>query len=111
MFLPPLDLLHTVYGSILYTYRGCPDPDGSAHAKQRAIYGEDMPDDGLKDLQWNWDTFAQQDAYWAILTDPEKAGRRWDPEEFFATGDKEIAAVLKHLTGIGLSPGHGTALD
>lgn len=32
----------------------------------------------LKDLQKNWDTFGMVDPLFAILTDPQKKGNKWD---------------------------------
>ena len=49
---------------------------------------------------------------WAILTDPAKADRRWDADEFFATGEAEIQTALEYLRTRGLSPDPaGTVLD
>ena len=56
----------------------------------------------LKELQRNWDGLAQADPLWAICTDPEKRNSRWTREEFFATGRKEIEAVLGYAARIGI---------
>ena len=56
----------------------------------------------LDELKHNWEGFAQTDALWAILTDPEKRGNRWQAEEFFATGEHEVATVLGRLRDVGL---------
>lgn len=56
----------------------------------------------LKELQRNWDGLAQADPLWAICTDPEKRDNQWTREEFFATGRKEIEAVLGYAAGIGI---------
>ena len=39
---------------------------------------------------------------WAICTDPSKRNRQWTQEEFFATGRKEIEAVLGYAARVGL---------
>jgi SAM-dependent methyltransferase len=57
----------------------------------------------LKELQRNWDGLAQADPLWAICTDPAKRNNQWNKEKFFATGRKEISAMLAYATGIGIS--------
>ncbi len=49
-----------------------------------------------------WEAFAKQDPLWAILTDSDKSNRRWNTEDFFASGRKEISAVLHYLVSTGL---------
>ncbi|MGC2743588.1 MAG: class I SAM-dependent methyltransferase [Candidatus Angelobacter sp.] len=56
----------------------------------------------LKALQRNWEGLAQADPLWAICTDPGKRNSQWKKEEFFATGRKEIEAVLAYAAMIGL---------
>jgi len=56
----------------------------------------------LKELQRNWEGLAQADPLWAICTDPKKRNRQWRQEEFFATGRKEIEAVLGYAARVGL---------
>jgi SAM-dependent methyltransferase len=56
----------------------------------------------LKELQRNWDGLAQADPLWAICTDPEKRNNQWTREEFFATGCKEIEAVLAYAARMGI---------
>nr|WP_246324085.1 class I SAM-dependent methyltransferase [Petropleomorpha daqingensis] len=48
---------------------------------------------------------------WAVLTQPERRGRKWTPEEFFAEGRREIDEVLASIAPLGLPAGHGSALD
>jgi len=54
---------------------------------------------------------ASEDPLWAILADPSKRGGRWELEEFLATGEKEIDAVLGYVAGLPFEPGRGRALD
>lgn len=66
----------------------------------------------LDKLKNDWEHLAERDALWAILTDNTKAGRKWDIEEFMATGDAEIATVMNYLKGIDRIPNFkGAALD
>jgi SAM-dependent methyltransferase len=48
----------------------------------------------LDSLQKHWETFAQQDPMWAILTDPTKQDRAWNEAEFYATGVYQIAEMV-----------------
>lgn len=66
----------------------------------------------LRKLQRTWDALGKRDALWAILTAPEKKDQRWDREEFFETGRREIADVFDYLARLGLVPNrNGKALD
>lgn len=58
-----------------------------------------------------WESLARYDPMWAILTAEEKRGRKWDREEFFRTGEREIASLLSDLAAFGLPAGRGAALD
>lgn len=51
----------------------------------------------LEELQRNWESLAQEDPLWSICTDPEKRHQRWEVDEFFATGHREIKIVMEHL--------------
>ena len=46
------------------------------------------------DAQRDWDDLADVDPLWAVLSAPGKRGGRWRQDEFFATGEAEIAHVL-----------------
>jgi len=66
----------------------------------------------LEKIQSNWEGFAQADPLWAICVDSEKRGRRWTQEEFFATGEREIGAIMEYLRSQSLSPSRNSvALD
>ena len=54
----------------------------------------------LKELQRSWDGLAQTDPLWAICTDPAKRGNQWTKGDFFATGRREIEAVLGYAAKI-----------
>ena len=45
----------------------------------------------------DWEGLARRDAMWAILTNPEKAGNKWNKDDFFASGRNEIAVVFDQL--------------
>jgi ubiquinone/menaquinone biosynthesis C-methylase UbiE len=56
----------------------------------------------LYELQKNWESLAQADPLWSICTDPEKRSQKWDTEEFFATGKREVEKVLVYLRELGI---------
>jgi SAM-dependent methyltransferase len=65
----------------------------------------------LSTVQRYWDRQADSDPMWAILTDPAKAGRRWDVDEFFATGVHEVAIFMEQASAWGVPVSRRTALD
>ena len=65
----------------------------------------------LREWQDNWDALGKDDPLWVILTDPTKKGGRWDPKDFFATGETEINHLLQELKGKGHAVPKGVALD
>src|SRR5438874_1933711 len=65
----------------------------------------------IDELQQNWDRFGRTDPLWSILTDPRGRNRRWNEEEFFDTGLKDIEAAFLQLEALGAKPRLGRALD
>ena len=66
----------------------------------------------LETLAKNWESLAERDALYAILTDRRRAGGKWKVPEFMATGEAEIETVMDHVAGIGCTPDYaGKALD
>ena len=53
----------------------------------------------LERHQQDWERLAEVDALWAVLTAPGRKGGRWDVDEFFATGEAEIAQSLDVADG------------
>jgi SAM-dependent methyltransferase len=66
----------------------------------------------LAGLQQVWDAQASADPLWAVLSEPERAGRQWDVASFMATGkaqvEKEVARF--HELG-GVLPDRELAVD
>lgn len=62
-------------------------------------------------LQSTWTTLGKRDPLWAILVDPDKRGNRWQREEFFETGRREIDAAIRHVQAVGLPVPRRRALD
>jgi SAM-dependent methyltransferase len=65
----------------------------------------------LSTVQRYWDRQANADPMWAILTDPAKAGGRWDAAEFFATGVHEVGVFMDRAAAWGAPAARRSALD
>jgi ubiquinone/menaquinone biosynthesis C-methylase UbiE len=65
----------------------------------------------LEEINKNWTSLGEQDPMWAILTDPEKVGNRWQEDEFFETGRQQIKQILSELEAAGISIVRGKSLD
>ncbi len=65
----------------------------------------------LDELRKTWDAHGELDPLWAVLTWPEKKGKSWDEDEFFATGPPELEALLAEVTEQYPSLTFGRALD
>ncbi|MFH1597589.1 MAG: methyltransferase domain-containing protein [Patescibacteria group bacterium] len=65
----------------------------------------------LKNLQKNWDQFAQTDPLWASLTSPDKKGNKWQIEKFFKSGEVEIRSIIDYVKSLGVSLSRTRALD
>ena len=62
-------------------------------------------------LRRHWERLGRKDPYWAVLTDPEKRGGRWDVAEFFDSGAAEIQRVLDRAHRLEIVPERRRALD
>ena len=58
-----------------------------------------------------WESWAQADPLWAILSDPNQKGGKWDIDEFFANGVVDIDELLEATASRGLTPRRGRSLD
>jgi SAM-dependent methyltransferase len=58
-----------------------------------------------------WESAAQQDPLWAILSDPAMRGRQWKLREFFESGRREISLLEYQLRQLGHFPPPNDALD
>lgn len=65
----------------------------------------------LDRLRRVWETLGRDDPLWAVLSQADKRGGRWDPREFLATGQIEIETQLAALAPSGYPRGRGLALD
>lgn len=69
-----------------------------------------MPND-LQHLRATWNALGEDDPLWAILSRPDKRGRRWDADEFFSAGEIEIAAIQAFCEQLGRPRDRGLAVD
>jgi SAM-dependent methyltransferase len=51
----------------------------------------------VDELRRTWERHGRNDPFWAVLTDPQKRHGGWSLEEFFATGQIEIAELMALL--------------
>lgn len=65
----------------------------------------------INDLTRNWETFGRDDPLWAILSDPDKKGGRWDVDDFFASGERQVTELLGLLDDLQVGLRRDTALD
>ncbi|MFL7814315.1 MAG: hypothetical protein AB8I40_11625, partial [Anaerolineales bacterium] len=57
----------------------------------------------LDHVRRTYEDFGDDDPFFAVLSSRDKAGGRWDPEEFFATGVREINHVFAYLDSLGIA--------
>ena len=65
----------------------------------------------VEELAHAWNAMARDDAMWSILTDPVKTKNRWEPDEFFKTGEAFITDLMARLESNNMDVDHGSALD
>lgn len=58
-----------------------------------------------------WDDLAGLDPLWSILSDPAKRFAKWDVEEFFSTGRREVEQILAEVRALGYPLRGSKALD
>jgi SAM-dependent methyltransferase len=65
----------------------------------------------LDRLEQNWQALGEQDPLWAILSVPAKRGGGWDLDEFFASGESDLAEVMVMLENQQIPVARDRALD
>ena len=65
----------------------------------------------LERLRRTWSVLGEDDPLWAILSDADKRGGRWDVDAFFAAGEGEIAALDTFCSSLMLPASRRLALD
>ena len=65
----------------------------------------------LDQLREEWTALGTVDPLWAVLSDPNTRGGRWDTDAFFATGRKDVDAVFAVISEANLVIDGRRALD
>lgn len=65
----------------------------------------------LSQQQRDWEDLARLDPLWAILSEPDQKGGRWDLKEFFERGRRDVASVLEVANDLGAPAARERALD
>lgn len=58
-----------------------------------------------------WQKNAEADAFWVILTDSRYYGRKWNADDFFATGEEEIGRFFRFMEQSSIPAPSGSFLD
>lgn len=53
---------------------------------------------GLPGLIKTWEALGKEDPLWAVFSDPDKRGGRWDLREFMETGEQNVAQYHELIT-------------
>ncbi|GAC1337411.1 MAG: hypothetical protein NVSMB29_01730 [Candidatus Dormibacteria bacterium] len=67
--------------------------------------------DELDGVRAAWESFGRNDPLFAVLTERDKRGGRWNAAEFFETGRTEIRTRLDEIEALGIAVERGRALD
>jgi ubiquinone/menaquinone biosynthesis C-methylase UbiE len=62
-------------------------------------------------LKQDWEELGTLDPLWAVVTSPGRQFGGWDTDAFFATGAREVDAVMQTAERLGYPRAHERALD
>lgn len=65
----------------------------------------------LRRHQQDWEALGRVDPLWAVLTSPTRRHGRWNTADFFATGVRDVDALMKTAAALGLPQRRDDALD
>jgi SAM-dependent methyltransferase len=65
----------------------------------------------LEQHRRDWEDLARLDPMWAVVSDPARRFGRWDADEFFATGEAEVAGLLARGRELGVPAEERDALE
>lgn len=65
----------------------------------------------LSRLQKNFESLAAEDPLWTVLSDKSKKGGKWDPEEFYQSGEDCLRGLQERLARNDIPMSGNTALD
>ena len=77
----------------------------------RAVPSLTMTVDPLQQHRQDWEALGRLDPCWAVLSDSAKQYGKWNLDEFFATGKREVADVMEQAAGLCLPLRRDVALD
>lgn len=80
-------------------------------ANHRRISKEARQPLELDRLRAEWTRLGDIDPMWAVLTDRDKRGGRWNVDEFLASGRVEASELQRTLRSLGVTDLGTTALD
>ncbi len=67
--------------------------------------------DEWRSVAQTWEALARSDPLWAVLSEPDKRGRKWDVGAFLATGEEFVETMLRRAVEGGARLDYGTAID
>lgn len=71
-----------------------------------------MSSGDFQKLQSTWENLGVDDPFWAVASDEDKRGGKWDVREFLATGEKVVSVYLALLQQhLHVAPPFGSLLD
>jgi SAM-dependent methyltransferase len=82
-----------------------------AHSNPSTCFYQPIAKPDVERLSREWDELARGDALWEVLSDPGRSDRRWQLDEFFASGELEVASALEQARRLGRPEWHARALD
>lgn len=65
----------------------------------------------LRDTVQNWELLGRSDPLWAVLSRKQFKEGRWDVNEFFKSGEREIGEVMEYIERFRVPLAHQRALD
>ena len=65
----------------------------------------------LQSLQLCWQQLGQTTPMESIFSPPRMRGQRWNPDAFFASGQREVERIFSHFQTLGLTFPGGQALE
>ena len=65
----------------------------------------------LMETRKNWEKLGQDDPLFAVLTYKDKRGGKWNKQDFFDTGKREVQESINYLNSLGISISPHSALD
>lgn len=65
----------------------------------------------IKRLQHKWNKFGEEDPFWCILSNDNKKNGKWDVDEFFKTGERDVKEIFKYIDSFNIKINNQRALD